>query len=181
MHAELDVNRNNQYTIEQNEMEVDIEDNEDHIDRFEVIDNQQVANDNSASDYQIRQAISDVYNNNEIEENKEPESIDANNTSNYARTIGQERYQNQLEMEALEQRIKAERQEEQQNRRERSQHFREDQLIMKNAFVNTVHIINHAQRCIDVRNYVEAKEFLDMAIEKTMITHMLLCINKLLL
>ena len=37
---------------------------------------------------------------------------------------------------------------------------------MKNAFVNTVHIINHAQRCIDIKNYVEAKEFLDMAIEE---------------
>ena len=100
--VEMDVNHNNQFAIEHNEMEVDIEDDEDHIDRFEVIDNWQVANDNSASDRQIRQAINDVYNNNQIEENKEPANIDANNASNYVRIIGQERHQNQLEMEALE-------------------------------------------------------------------------------
>ena len=153
----INLDRNNQYAFWYNKMEVDIEDD---IDRFEVIDNQQVANDNSASDHQIRQAINNVYNGNAIEEIKEPENI------NHIRIIGQERHQNQLEMEALEQRIRAEREEEEQNRRERFQSFMEDQLILENAFVNTVHIINYAQRCIDARNYVEAKEFLDMAIKK---------------
>ena len=37
---------------------------------------------------------------------------------------------------------------------------------MKNAFKNTVHMINHAQSCLQTSNYVEAKNFLDMAMEK---------------
>ena len=130
---------------------------------FKVFSNQQVAKANSVSKKEIRQAIDNLYKNYENEENLK---IDKKTSSDYVHRLNQERKKNQLEMKALKEKIREDRKLQEEERLKRFEKFKKDQLNMKNAFKNTVHMINHAQSCLKLRNYVEAKSFLEMAMEE---------------
>ena len=132
---------------------------------FEVVSNQQVAKANSISKKEVRKAIDKLYKNYENEEDLNTD-FKSSSSYDYASRLNQERKKNQLEYKELQQKIRKDRQAEEKERWKNFENFKREQLEIKNAFKNTVHMINHAQSCLQLKNYAEAKTFLEMAMQE---------------